>query len=197
MKRIVIVGVIIGTLLLCACSNAKSIGVIGGADGPTNIIASENKDYKAMTEKEPVKVVRIDGCLYYETGQDSDIEARCGTLDGNFEKTVDAYEIPQNDNEANFEFKNKDYCGYQAGTTEDAIEIPIDDDWEIFKRIETNADISKYKYCYILEGTLPNAQDDSEYLVLANDMNITFEEAANKIFGSGISKDIYVLPIVD
>lgn len=57
----------------------------------------------------------------------------------------------------------------------------------------------KYKYCYVLEGRLPNAADDSEYLVLANDMDITFEEAAYKMLGSDTTKakDIYVLPIAD
>lgn len=68
-----------------------------------------------------------------------------------------------------------------------------------FEKIDTNADVSKYRYCYVLEGKLPNAADDSEYLVLANDMDITFEEAAYKILGSDLTKmkDIYVIPIVD
>ena len=80
---------------------------------------------------------------------------------------------------------------------ENTIEIPIEDDWEIFEKIDTNSDVLKYKYCYILEGTLPNAAEDSEYLVLANDMDVTFEEAAYKLLGSdtAAAKDIYVLPI--
>lgn len=43
MKRIIISTLIMSCLLLTACNNA-SIGVIGGADGPTSIIVSEQKD---------------------------------------------------------------------------------------------------------------------------------------------------------
>ena len=41
MKRIITLTLIMCSLLLSACDNA-SIGVIGGADGPTKIIVSEN-----------------------------------------------------------------------------------------------------------------------------------------------------------
>lgn len=43
MKRIITSTLIMSCLLLTACNNA-SIGVIGGADGPTSIIVSEQKD---------------------------------------------------------------------------------------------------------------------------------------------------------
>ena len=43
MKRIITITLIISSLLLTAC-NDTSIGVIGGADGPTSIIVSEQKD---------------------------------------------------------------------------------------------------------------------------------------------------------
>ena len=43
MKRIITLSLIMCSLLLTACNNA-SIGVIGGADGPTSIIVSEQKD---------------------------------------------------------------------------------------------------------------------------------------------------------
>lgn len=43
MKRIITSTLIMSCLLLTACNNT-SIGVIGGADGPTSIIVSEQKD---------------------------------------------------------------------------------------------------------------------------------------------------------
>lgn len=49
MKKVIIPLLIISSLLFSACNEAASIGIIGGADGPTNIIV--NKDEKVETEK--------------------------------------------------------------------------------------------------------------------------------------------------
>lgn len=49
MRKIFIVSIIILSLFT-ACGNDKSIGIIGGADGPTSIIISE-KSEKAMYEQ--------------------------------------------------------------------------------------------------------------------------------------------------
>ena len=48
MKRIITLTLIMCSLLLTACDNA-SIGVIGGADGPTSIIVSEKNNDKTLT----------------------------------------------------------------------------------------------------------------------------------------------------
>jgi len=48
MKRIITLTLIMCSLLLTACNNA-SIGVIGGADGPTSIIVSEKNNDKTLT----------------------------------------------------------------------------------------------------------------------------------------------------
>ena len=45
MKRIITLSLLMCSLLLTACDNA-SIGVIGGADGPTSIFVSQQKDNK-------------------------------------------------------------------------------------------------------------------------------------------------------
>ncbi len=44
MKKIITVLVLAGCLLLTACNQARSIGIIGGADGPTNIIVSKKSN---------------------------------------------------------------------------------------------------------------------------------------------------------
>lgn len=48
MKRILTILILLCSLLLTACNNA-SIGVIGGADGPTSIIVSEKNNDKTLT----------------------------------------------------------------------------------------------------------------------------------------------------
>lgn len=193
LKRIFVISLLLVLVLLSAC-NSSSIGVIGGADGPTSIIIGKN-DNKEKTIKEPIRIVNVKGELYYDIDEESDIGARCGVMDGNFTKTVEIFEIPQNDGESNF---LEGGC-YQIGNNKNTIEIPIGDDWEIFKKIDTNRDVLKYKYCYVVEDVLPNAHDDSELLVLADTMDISFKEASYQLFGSDSSKmkDIYVLPIVD
>lgn len=177
MKKIHILFIAAVCLLLSACGNQLS-----------------NEEIK-KTKIEPIRIANINNKLYYETDQESDIEARCGVMDGNFEKNVDRFVLPKHNGEVNF----GEVEGYQIGTEENTIEIPIDGDWEIFKMLDTNSDILKYKYCYVVEGTLPNAQEDSNFLVLADTLDITFEEAANQLFGSNTEqmKDAYVLPIVD
>lgn len=169
----------------------------GGADGPTKIMVGEKKDDKQYrSEKEPVKAIMLDGSIYFETSEDDDMQGRCGTLDGNFTKTVDKWEIPKKDNEANFELKSKDYCGYQLGFTEDTIEVPIGDDWEIFKKIdEPEKDLTKYKYILKVEGDTQYKHGESEYIILSNSLDITANDVAKSLLSSTStdSMDIYIV----
>ncbi len=176
MKRILIVSLIFSCLLLSACNNSTSVGVIGGQDGPTSIIvANENGD----TIKKPIRMIKVDGKLYYDSGKVSDMSPRCGTLDGELKQVGAEYEIPKNDNECNFEGAE----GYQ-NTTSITKEIPIDGKWVIFKLFDdSELDMSVFKYCFYLKGCLPNAQKDSEIVVLTDNMNYDFEEH-KKIFSS-------------
>lgn len=189
MKKMLVLTLVLGCMLFTACAD-RSIGIIGGADGPTEIIVDDDR---GQSRKETVKMVNVDGELYYETDEDNDA-VKCGTLDGELTKIEDRFAIPKNSGEANFMAK-----GYQLGMVKDTIEVPIGDDCEIFKKLDTDEDVLKYQYCYIIEGVLPEARDDSELLVLANTMDITFQEAANKLTSSDSAdaKDIYVLPIID
>ena len=194
MKRILTISILLCSLLLTACNNT-SVGIIGGADGPTSIIIEKNDSNNVNEKIDPIRIINVNGELYYDIDEESDAEARCGVMDGSFEKAVELFEIPKNAGESNFAEGN----GYQLGKTKNTIEISIEDDWEIFKKIDTNTDVLKYKYCYVVEGVLPNAHDDSELLVLADTMDISFEDASYKMFGSDSNKmkDIYVLPIVE
>ncbi len=47
----------------------------------------EQTEANAMWDRIPM--VRIDGKLYYDTGRESIMDARCGTMDGEITSTVD------------------------------------------------------------------------------------------------------------
>lgn len=85
MKRIITISLIMCCLLLTACDNA-SIGVIGGADGPTKIIVGENNgnvkgQFGEQLEKKEIRMFNVDGDLYYDSGLISENTPRCGTMD--------------------------------------------------------------------------------------------------------------------
>lgn len=176
MKRILITSLILSCLLLSACNDSTSVGVIGGADGPTSIfVSSENGD----TVKKPLRMIKVDGKLYYDSGKVSDMTPRCGTLDGELKQVGAEHEIPKNDNECNFEGAE----GYQSATSITK-EIPINGEWVIFKQFDdSELDMSIFKYCFYLKGKTPNAEKESEIVVLTEDINYDFEEH-NKLFSS-------------
>lgn len=175
-------------LMLAACRGEKNIGVIGRADELTDIYENNEKSVK-----KPIRMIRVDGELYYDSGKVSDMTPRCGTMDGSLKSSTDEYTVPQEDGSCNF--KNAD--GYQNGT-EMTKEILIDGEWVIFKKIEElEKDILKYRYCYYLKGTMPNAESESELIVLANDKDLDFTKVTKSIYSSSLENfyDIYIVPI--
>ena len=65
MRKILCI-ICLATLLLTACGNDRSIGIIGGADGPTSIIVSE-KGEKAMYEQ----ITQLEAKNIMDSGIDS------------------------------------------------------------------------------------------------------------------------------
>lgn len=182
-------------LLLClaltGCSNNQNIGIIGGADGPTSIFVGESSG-----EKLPIRMLKIDDELYYDTGRVSENTPRCGTFDRALKKSVDEFEIPRKDNTSNFEPANSNYFGYQRVLDKYTVEVPIDGNWVIFRKInDPEFDEDDYKYCMYLKGTLPNAANETELIVLANNKDIDFAKVANSMFSSHSSAyiDKYVI----
>jgi len=49
-----------------------------------------------------IPMVMVKGKLYVDTGRESDIEARCGVMDGKITSTVEAFEKPTQDDQSNF-----------------------------------------------------------------------------------------------
>lgn len=179
MKKSVILIFILLICLLCGCAD-ETIGIIGGSDGPTSIFVSkENKGYEIF----PVKIINIEGTLYYNSGLISKATGRCGTLDGNLKQGANEFEIPKKNGETNFKVSDS-YFGYQ-NTTSITKEVPAENGWEIYKKIEDyGANLLRYKYAYIIKGRHPNAVKDSKYLILANSKDVTFETVTKYFFSS-------------
>lgn len=185
MKRVL--AAVLCILMLAGCGKSTSIGIIGGADGPTSIFVG------GETTAQGVKLIKADGDLYYDTGADSSIIPRCGTLDGALTAMGMEFEVPQKDGESNFETS-----GYQSvtGMTK---EVPLEGKWRIFKRFpESNTDFGKFKYVLKLRGWHPNAASASEYIVLTNDLTIDFDMVSKSLFSSNSKDriDCYVLPVL-
>ncbi len=186
MKRIITLTIIMNCLLLTACNNA-SIGIIGGADGPTAIIVGENNgtvkgQFGEQLEKKPVRMFNVDGDLYYDSGLISENTPRCGTMDGKLKKTVKENEIPLKSGEANF-----DIDGYQRATSITK-EVNIDGEWVIFKKYDLyDHTLDDLKYCFYIKGHLNNAAVDNEIIVLSEKEDITFNDVYEPLLSSQLN----------
>ena len=78
-----------------------------------------------------IPMVMINGNLYLDTGKESDIDARCGVMDGKITSTVDGQKTPTQNNQSNF---GKDF-EYQY-VDENNIDIVINGKWIRFKKEE-------------------------------------------------------------
>lgn len=183
MKRIIALILIICCLLFTAC-NDTSIGVIGGADGPTAIFVSKKGEtvkgqFGEQYEKKPIRMFNANGELYYDSGLISDLTPRCGTLDGSLKKGAAEGEIPQRSGEANF-----DIDGYQSATSITK-EVNINGQWVIFRKYENKPEnLEDYKYCFYIKGHLNNAATDDELVVLTDNKDITFSDIYEPLLSS-------------
>lgn len=179
MKRALTMSILL-CLLFTACNNS-SVGIIGGADGPTSIIVSNGGDkvFGKQLEKRPVRMFNIDGDLYYDSGLVSENTPRCGTMDGKLKKAVGETEIPLKSGEANFKVE-----GYQNATSITK-EVNIGGEWIIFKKYDLyNYTLDDLKYCYYIKGHLNNAAVDSEIIVLSDYANVTFNDVYEQLLNS-------------
>ena len=94
----------------------------------TTIISKKREQTEANAMWDRIPMVRIDGKLYYDTGRESIMDARCGTMDGEITSTVDGTEIPTEDSQSNF----GSGFGYQYGA-DDTIEIYMNEKWFVFE----------------------------------------------------------------
>ena len=103
-------------------------------------------------EQELVReAVRVDGVLYYATGEPSPLTGRCGTWDGVIETAVPADELPQEDDSSNF---GTGY--YYQFAADGCIELDIGGQWMVFRR----EDICTLPVAANQEQTLPVEPED-------------------------------------
>lgn len=104
-----------------------------------------------------------------------------GVMDGTLEKSCDTDEIPNEDGKCNFEGAT----GWQMGETEDEIEICVDGNRKVFKKIDDLfTDLTRYKYCKRMRGTLPKSEIADDLLVLTNDRDLNYNDVMNYYMSS-------------
>ncbi|MBQ6894639.1 MAG: hypothetical protein IJN40_04000 [Clostridia bacterium] len=191
MKKLLIIFILLSSLSMAACQSSD-VGVIGGADGPTSIIVGKNDgnatkgQFGEQYEKRPVRMINVDGNLYYDTGEASKMVPRCGTLDGSLFLSGKENEIPLKSGGANFEAD-----GYQNAAN-DTKEINIDGEWIIFKKYDTmDKEIKGLKYCHYIKGRLNNAAKDSELIVLSEKEDVTFSDVYEPLLSSQYPADTH------
>lgn len=138
---------------------------------------NEGNGDESAYKKYSVKLARIDGEIYYETGEFSKMSPRCGTLDGLFEKVYTEYEVPKADGGANFEGEDYYGNGWQK-ISKSTVEVPTTGGWSIFRKAE--ADVLKkpadYSCCMRFEKKADVTCEAEEYLVFTNNTDLTFED---------------------
>ena len=72
--------------------------------------------------------IMVDGELYIDTGYDSDVDRRCGNIDGTIDSECSGSELPTKNNQSNFGTG----FDYQYGPVEGTIEIFMNGDWRVF-----------------------------------------------------------------
>lgn len=98
---------------------------------PTETVIDEPKEN--VSEAYP-PCVMIDGIVYKDTGYNSSMLG-CGTMDGSITSSVDETQLPTENDQSNF---GEGY-DYQRGT-KDQVLVVIDDEWRIFRNIESEDD---------------------------------------------------------
>ena len=178
MKKTLIVLLILTCTLLCSCSDKSANTPSGSPDGSYPV--SEVTD----SIKKPLRMIKADGKLYYDSGRPGNIASRCGTLDGILTQAVKEHEIPKNNNECNFEGAD----GYQNATSITK-EVLINGEWMIFKLFDDpELDMSVFDYCYYIKGKTKNAKIKTEIVVLTEDIDYSFADHLRQL-GSYIDPD--------
>ncbi len=165
--------------------NCEDTGVESSAE-----VQEEESENEAQEQYEryPVKLARIGGEIYYDTGEFSKMTPRCGTLDGIFEKVYGEYEVPNEDGGANFGAEdNYSGTGWQ-NVSKNTVEIPLSGTWAIFRKAESEIKLkpAHYKYGMRLVGVKPGEDRESEYLVFTNNEDMTFGDIVDGTIGDAM-----------
>ena len=146
MKKSLLIVLSISIMLLMPACGKQMVSSDEQTIEPTTAVESDstNETIEAASEIETIDnelslteisgdripMVMVDGLLYYDTGKESMLEGRCGMMDGEITSSVDASEIPTEDNQSNFGTG----FGYQYGIN-NSIDIQMEDGtWFVFQR---------------------------------------------------------------
>ncbi len=158
-----------------------------------NVATERSTDMKEATEivkgafgeqyvKKPLRMLNIDGELYYDSGLVSDTKARCGVMDWKLDKTVEIGEVPKESGTANFTCEG---CQFATKIT---CEVLVDGEWLIFKKFQNQVgetkNLSAFPYCFYIKGRMNNAAIDTELAVLTDDAEITFSDVFEPLLSS-------------
>ena len=127
-------------------------------DTENNNIEEPDVDDSESAEWEYPRLIRVNGYLFYDCAEIS-TELRCGMMDGTIDSVCDG-DIPSEDNQSNFG------SGYNYQYGADTIEVSIDDEWHIFKKIDYDEWNILPEYVY--SGNDPNVRAITEYLLANN-----------------------------
>ncbi len=100
---------------------------------------SSTQESKHDTIEPTIAMIMVNGTLYYDTGKESSITARCGVMDGQIISTVSEDETPTQDGQSNFGYVG---CNYQYGLS-GTIEVYMDDTWRVFEQKTDNTTSTK------------------------------------------------------
>lgn len=96
-------------------------------------IVSETKE----EQWDLIPMVMVNGELYLATGMNSNVDGRCGVMDGEITSSVEGTQKPTKDGESNFGIG----YGYQYGSREGTIEIFMNEKWRVFATEEVRQEI--------------------------------------------------------
>lgn len=127
--------------------------------GATNVVLLKdiNNEKEAL-----IPMIMVNGQIYYDTGKESTIEARCGVMDGKIEESVESWEKPIKDNQSNFGIGYE----YQYGI-EGTIDVVIDGKWVIFEVREGDGSTIQYNGKWYDKSKL--SEDTLDWLELSDE----------------------------
>ncbi len=124
------------TLFLMLCLTASLTGCAQEKNGndTKGITQKEENGKSGTTDETPgqsdlTPMVMVNGTLYFDTGRESEIDGRCGNMDGEITAAVDSTEIPSLDGQSNF----GSGFGYQLGEN-GTIEVNMNEKWFVFEQ---------------------------------------------------------------
>lgn len=93
------------------------------------LVGTEEKTVEMEKLEETALMVKVNDELYVDSGKESTLTARCGTMDGEITSAVARDEMPQKNNQSNF---GEGY-GYQY-SPDGSIEIYMNGRWMVFEK---------------------------------------------------------------